>query len=85
MFELIDIGLLFDRWLKADMQIHGPLNEDEKRRKFELFREAFFWAWATDVAGFQRWLAQKAGCRWAYSDARLIPGEGLVSRDPLGR
>lgn len=85
MFELVAIELLFDRWLKADVQIHRQLDESEKRRNFELFREAFFWAWAIDVVGFQKWLIQKTGCRWIYSDMRLVPGEGLVPRDPLGR
>lgn len=85
MFELIGIELLFERWLKADMQIHGPIDDDEKRRKFKLFQEIFFWAWATEKTGLQLWLGQKASCRWAYSDARLLPGQGLVPRDPLGR
>lgn len=85
MLELIGIEVLFERWLRADIQIHHEsLDEGEKRRKFELFREAFFWAWATDVAGFQEWLGQKAGCRWACSDVCLIPGRGLVPRGTSG-
>lgn len=81
MFELIGIEVLFERWLRADMNIHHEsLNEGEKRRMFELFREVFFWVWATNMAGLQGWFGQKVGSQWADSDACLVPGRGLVPR-----
>ena len=78
MCELPRIEVLFDRWLKADMRVHKPLDDSEKRRMFGVFSEAFFWAWTQDITAFQRWLEEKADPDWFCSNIRLVPGTGIT-------